>query len=150
LSSEIPEITFKIFLTIVLSSLIGIEREIRRKSADLRTYILVGVSSALLVLTSLYLFDIYKHETVIDPTRIIAGIITGIGFLCAGCIIRGGDENVIGITTAATLWIVSGIGIAVGAGLYTAAIIVTFVVFFVLIGVRSFERKIGEKFKNLS
>jgi len=74
----------------------------------------------------------------------IAGIVTGIGFLCAGTIIKAGD-SVRGLTTAATLWIVSGIGIAVGAGHYNAAIITTIVVYFVLTGVRAIEIKIREK-----
>jgi putative Mg2+ transporter-C (MgtC) family protein len=143
------DITFKIILVIILSSLIGVEREIRDKDAGLRTHILVGVGSALLVLTSLYLFDIYKDVTIIDPTRIVAGIIQGIGFLCAGTIIRAGS-NVIGLTTAATLWIVSGIGITVGSGYYLAAVIFTLVVFFVLIGVRTFERQIVKKYHNKS
>jgi putative Mg2+ transporter-C (MgtC) family protein len=143
------EIVFKIVLTCLLSSLIGVEREMRHKGgADLRTHILVGVSSALIVLTSLYLFDIYKNVTpAVDPTRMIAGIVTGIGFLCAGTIMRG-ESNVKGLTTAAALWTVSGIGIAVGAGHYNAAVIVTFITFFVLIFVRSFERHLGEKYKN--
>ena len=96
------------------------------------------------MLTSFYIFDIYKTQVAIDPTRIIAGIVTGIGFLCAGTIIRAGD-NVIGLTTAATLWIVSGIGMAVGAGLYDVSIFVTLVVFIVLVGMRSIERKIRDK-----
>ncbi len=140
--------TLKIVLTVILSGLIGIERETRNKVAGLRTHILVGVGSALVVLTSFYIFDIYKSVTIVDPTRMIAGIITGIGFLCAGTIIRGG-EQVSGLTTAATLWIVSCIGIAVGSGHYSAAIIVTIIVFFVLTVMRSFEYKLGERLKDI-
>jgi len=146
---DLQEIIFKVFLTILLSSFIGFEREIRHKVAGLRTHILVGVGSALIVLTSLYLFDIYKDITFIDPTRMITGIVTGIGFLCAGTIIRAGS-TIIGLTTAATLWIVSGVGIAVGAGYYTGAVIVSIAVFLVLICVRSIEKKLGEKFKDQS
>lgn len=143
------ELLFRILLVIILSALIGIERDIRHKGADLRTHILVGVGSALIVLTSIYLFDIYKDTpSVIDPTRMIAGIIQGIGFLCAGTIIRAGS-NVKGLTTAATLWIVSGVGITVGVGYYSAAIVVSIIVFLILIGVRSLEKKIEEKFKQI-
>lgn len=132
----------RILITVLLCGFIGWEREMSNKVAGLRTHILVGVGSALLVLTSYYIFDIYKMQVpTIDPTRIISGIVTGIGFLCAGTIIRAGD-NVIGLTTAATLWIVSGIGIAVGAGLYDVATFVTLVVVLVLIGMRSIERRI--------
>lgn len=137
-------LTKKILLTILLCSLIGGEREFRHKGAGLRTHILVGVGSTLIVLTSFHIFDIYKDVTRIDPTRMLTGIVTGIGFLCAGTIIRAGNQ-VSGLTTAATLWIVASLGIAVGAGLYEASIVVTIVVFFVLIGVRSIERKLKNK-----
>ena len=141
---ELVELLWKIVLTILLSSLIGGEREMRRKGAGLRTHILVGVGSALIALTSFHVFDMYKDITVVDPTRMLAGITTGVGFLCAGTIIRAGTQ-VSGLTTAATLWIVSGVGMAVGAGQYRAAIVFAIVVFFVLIGLRSIERKLSDK-----
>src|SRR6266850_1166420 len=123
MTNDYPQIILKILLTVLLCGIIGSEREIRNKGAGLRTHILVGVGSALISLTSFFIFDIYKEVTFVDPTRIIAGIVTGVGFLCAGTIIRGGQQ-IIGLTTAATLWIVSGIGMAVGAGHYPAAIVV--------------------------
>ncbi len=141
------EIFIKIILAIVLSGLIGLERELRQKGAGLRTHILVGVGSTLIVLTSLHLFDMYKDVTIVDPTRMITGIVTGIGFLCAGTIIRSGDQ-VKGLTTAATLWIVSGVGIAVGAGHYSAATVVSSIVCLVLIIVRSLEIKIAKKVRH--
>jgi len=136
---ELPTIILleKIFLSIFLCGAIGFERELRHKGAGLRTHILVGVSATLVALTSFYLSDIYK-ESNLDPTRLLHGVITGIGFLCAGTIIRGGNQ-VTGLTTAASLWTVACIGIAVGAGQYTASIIFTVVVTFVLIGVRRLE-----------
>jgi putative Mg2+ transporter-C (MgtC) family protein len=136
----------RVLITVLLCSFIGWERERRNKVAGLRTHILVGVGSTLIVLTSFYIFDIYKHQVVgIDPTRIISNIVTGIGFLCAGTIIRSGGDQVIGLTTAATLWIASGIGMAVGAGLYDISTFVTMVVFLVLVGIRSIEGKIHEQ-----
>ncbi|HLF18410.1 MAG TPA: MgtC/SapB family protein [Candidatus Omnitrophota bacterium] len=144
---DITTIIFKVFLSVILSAFIGIEREIRQKVADLRTHILVGVGSTLIVLTSLFVFEAYKEVTIVDPTRMITGITTGIGFLCAGTIIRAGN-HVSGLTSAATLWIVSGVGIAVGAGDYVSAITVSIVVFVVLIGMRSVERMLSEKFKD--
>lgn len=135
---ELLETTFKVVLSVALSGIIGYERGKRHKGAGLRTHILVGVGSTLIVLTSLHLFDTYKGDTIIDPTRMIAGLVTGIGFLCAGTIIQA-ESRVRGLTTAAALWIVSGVGIAVGAGHYSAAIIVSVVVFFVLTGTRKFE-----------
>ncbi|HPB68390.1 MAG TPA: MgtC/SapB family protein [Candidatus Omnitrophota bacterium] len=145
--SSLGELLFKLVLTILLCSLIGGEREARNKGAGLRTHILVGLGSGLFVLTSYHIFYTFKNETLVDPTRIITGIVTGIGFLCAGTIIRC-ESNVIGLTTAATLWIVSGIGMAVGAGLYSAAIVVTLAVFFVLVGVRSLEKRLKNRLTN--
>ena len=147
MTQHFEELIGKIFLTILLCSLIGGEREMRQKGAGLRTHILVGVGSALIVLTSFHVFENYKNVTLVDPTRMIAGVVQGIGFLCAGAIIRGGTQQVSGLTTAATLWIVSCIGMAVGAGQYDAAILFTVVVFIVLIGVRSLERKLKDKLK---
>jgi len=140
---EIMTITMKILLAVILSSFIGIEREFRQKGAGLRTHILVCVGSTLIVLTSLHLFDIYKDVTIVDPTRMVTGIVTGIGFLCAGSIIRAGNQ-VSGLTTAATLWIVSGVGIAVGSGDYAGAVIVSIIVFIVLTFVRSIEIRINK------
>ncbi len=140
---EFMETLFKIILSILLSGLIGAERELRRKAADMRTHILVGLGSTLIVLTSIYLFNIYKETAMVDPTRMIAGIVTGVGFLCAGTIIQA-ESRVKGLTSAAALWIVSGVGIAVGAGHYTAAVLVSVIVFFVLVSLRSIEYKIAK------
>ena len=82
--------------------------------------------------------------TVTDPTRIISNIVTGIGFLCAGTIIRGGN-HVSGLTTAATVWLVSGIGMAVGAGIYIESILFTAATLFVLISVRTVEKRLKNK-----
>lgn len=144
---ELFETTFKVILVVVLSSLIGYDRERRQKGAGLKTHILVGVGSTLIVLTSLHLFDTYKDTTIIDPTRMITGIVTGVGFLCAGTIIQA-QSRVRGLTTAAALWIVSGVGIAVGAGHYSAAIIVAIVVYLVLVKLRTFEYSIAKKYKH--
>lgn len=130
----------KILLILFLSGLIGFEREIRHKGAGLRTHILVGMSSTLVVLTSFYVSDIYSNTNV-DPSRLLHGIITGIGFLCAGTIIRAGN-SISGLTTAASLWTAACIGMAVGAGQYMTSTIFTLIVIFVLIGVRIIEQRI--------
>jgi len=140
------EIFSKISLVVILSGIIGAERYLRHKGAGLRTHILIGVGSTLLVLTSYYVSDIHRYINLGDPTRIIAAIVTGIGFLCAGTIIRSGD-NVTGLTTSASLWVVACIGIAVGAGYWTAALISTFIVFWILYGLRSVEKKLETLFK---
>jgi len=138
-------ICLKFILTALLSGIIGFERESRHKGAGLRTHILVGISACLVVLTSFYLSDIYKGTSV-DPSRLLHGIITGIGFLCAGTIIRAGDQ-IVGLTTAATVWTVACIGMAVGVGQYLTATLFTLIVFFVLIGARSVEKRIKAKTK---
>lgn len=144
---KVFELVIKVSLAIVLSGIIGAEREIRHKGAGLRTHVLVGVGSALIVVISMYMFDQYNSITTIDPTRMITGIIQGIGFLCAGTIIRGSNQ-ITGLTTAASLWMASCIGIAVGSGYYFAAIFTALTVFFVLTSTRILEKKIHKLFKD--
>jgi len=134
-------VVIRLVLSVFLGSLIGFEREIKQHGAGLRTHILVCLGSTLIMLTSLYVFDIYKDIVTLDPARIAAGIITGIGFLCAGTIIRYGG-TVRGLTTAASLWVTAAVGMAVGSGFYQAALITTFIVFIVLFFFSKFAKKI--------
>jgi putative Mg2+ transporter-C (MgtC) family protein len=119
------ELVARLILGFVLSGLVGIEREVSLKPAGLRTHILVGLGSTLLTIMSLHAFPGS------DPSRIAASIVVGIGFLGAGTIIKT-EEKVIGLTTAATLWMVAAIGVATGAGLYLLAIVSTLLAFIVL------------------
>ncbi|MDD2680253.1 MAG: MgtC/SapB family protein [Candidatus Omnitrophica bacterium] len=96
------QIISRLVVTAILSGFIGFERQVHKRTAGLRTHILVALGSCLIMLTSLYVFDIYKEITKLDPARIAAGVITGIGFLGAGTIIRE-REGVRGLTTAASL-----------------------------------------------
>ena len=125
------QMVLRLLLTLGLSGLVGFERQVHRRDAGLRTHILVALGSCLIMLTSLYVFDIYKDTVSLDPARIAAGVITGIGFLGAGTIIRE-PEGVRGLTTAASLWVVSGIGLAVGVGFNRVAIYTTVLVLAVL------------------
>ena len=102
----------RLALAVVLGGLVGLERQMHRRSAGLRTHILVCLGSCLIMLTSMHVFDIYNARVALDPARIAAGVITGIGFLGAGAIIRD-REGVKGLTTAASLWVVAGIGLYV-------------------------------------
>jgi len=117
-----------------LSSLIGAEREWRQKSAGLRTYTLVGTGTALLVIVSKYGFsDVLGAHVILDPSRVAAGIVAGIGFIGGGLIFVRGDA-VRGLTTATIVWISMAIGMACGAGLAILACVVTaghFVVVFI-------------------
>ncbi len=108
----------------VFGGIVGFEREHSHRPAGFRTHILVSVGSALVMLTSSFVFEEYKGLTNLDPARLGAQVISGIGFLGAGTILREGF-SVRGLTTAASLWAVSCIGLAVGIGYYEGAIIAT-------------------------
>jgi len=125
------EVLLRLALAAALGAAIGLERELREREAGLRTHLLVSLGSALFTITSAYGFHAFlaSGQSVVraDPTRIAAQIVTGIGFLGAGAIIRQG-LSVRGLTTAATLWVVAAIGLASGAGYYSAAVISTVLV----------------------
>jgi len=140
------QIIMRLILTVVLSGMIGLERQLHKRTAGLRTHILVSLGSCLIMLTSLYVFDIYKEIANPDPARIAAGVITGIGFLGAGTIIRE-KEGVRGLTTAASLWVVAGIGLAIGCGFKRAAIYTTVIAVIVLFFLRFAEDIIAKEDK---
>ncbi len=113
------EILIRLLLSTILGGLIGIEREYHNRPAGLRTHILVSLISTLIMIVGI---DIHEQTGGNDPTRLAAQVVSGIGFLGAGTIIRTGS-SIKGLTTAATLWANAGIGLAVGAGFYYASII---------------------------
>lgn len=126
---------YELLLAFVLSSLIGLEREIKLKSAGLRTHALVGLGAALMMLVSRFGFsDILLHEHVsLDPSRVAAQIVSGIGFIGGGLIFVRKDI-VHGLTTAATIWLTAGVGMACGGGLPLLALCATLGHFIVAIG----------------
>lgn len=121
-------------LAFVLSSLIGLEREIRQKAAGLRTHTLVGTGAALFLLVSKYGFNdvIVSGKVVLDPSRVAAGIVTGIGFIGGGLIFVRRNA-VQGLTTAAIVWVTAAVGMACGAGLWALALTVTALHFVVVL-----------------
>lgn len=121
------ETIIKLILAIILAGLIGFEREKIHRAAGLRTHILVCLASTLVTISSLTL-----TSPAVDPTRIAAAIITGIGFIGAGAILQS-KGKVIGITTAASLFFIAGIGIVIGFSQYFLAIISTSLAYLVLI-----------------
>ena len=125
--AELGVIFCKLFLSCILGGLIGYEREARHKSAGLRTNILVCLGSCLVMMISVDIQD----GTSADAARIAAQVVSGIGFLGAGAIMKEG-LSVTGLTTAACLWVVAGVGLAVGLGFYPGALLTTFFVFSVL------------------
>ncbi|CAN7290441.1 MgtC/SapB family protein [Paenibacillus sp. LjRoot153] len=122
-------ITIRLVLALLLGGLIGFEREVSSHAAGLRTHILVCVGSALVMLLSMYGFSAFVNEVNvrIDPSRLAAQVISGIGFLGAGTIMFNG-RSITGLTTAASLWVVAGIGLAIGAGFYYPAVLACFMV----------------------
>src|SRR5262245_1006451 len=141
---------FRLSLAVVLGGAIGFERELRDREAGLRTHMLVCLGSALFTIVSAYGFSEFlaSGDPVIraDPTRIAAQIVTGIGFLGAGAIIRQGI-SVRGLTTAATLWVAAAIGMAAGAGYYSGAVIATFVTLIALWPLRLVAYRLLERMR---
>lgn len=119
-------IVFRLVLSAILSGVVGFEREFHGRAAGFRTHILLCVGSTLIMLTSIHIFDVYSGRVPIDPARLAAGVVTGIGFMGAGTIMRY-KASVRGLTTATSLWVVAGIGLAVGSGLYFGAIATTLI-----------------------
>jgi putative Mg2+ transporter-C (MgtC) family protein len=136
------DVIWRIILSCVLGGLIGLERESLNKSAGFRTHILVCVGSALLMIVSQEIYFMYQGTSTIDPGRIAAQVVSGIGFLGAGTIM-GEGATVKGLTTAASLWVVAGVGLAAGAGLYFPALVTTGVVFLSLIYLGKVEKLIS-------
>lgn len=128
-----PEEMFKLLLAVLVGGLIGYEREFRDKSAGFRTIIFITLGSTLYTLLSMGI----GNET--NPTRIAANIVTGIGFLGAGAILREGNR-IAGLTTAATIWLAASLGMGIGGGRYTLVIVTTAVVLVILWVFPRFER----------
>jgi putative Mg2+ transporter-C (MgtC) family protein len=154
-SSALPTLNWdesllRLALAAVLGGLIGVERELREREAGLRTHLLVALGSALFTIVGAYGFHAFLDSgaSVVraDPTRIAAQIVTGIGFLGAGAIIRQG-LSVRGLTTAATLWVVAAVGLACGAGYYSAAVITTGLVLVALYPLRIMAYRILRRFR---
>ena len=147
--NNIATIVFRIFLAVVLAFAPGVERELTGKFAGLRTHILVCVGACVFTLLSIYGFKMHETVGVIgtnDPARIAAQVITGIGFIGAGTVMRNGG-NVFGITTAATLWVCAAIGMSCGCGEYIIAIITSVATLIVLVSIRRLEKNFLSKRK---
>lgn len=134
---DILEITLKLLLAVALGGLVGVERERSRKPAGFRTNILICLGATMMMIFSdLILAD--RSGSAGDLMRMAAAVVTGIGFIGAGTIIQA-QGMVIGLTTAATLWAVAGLGLLIGTGYYLIAVIFTAVIIITLISFRQFE-----------
>lgn len=131
----------KILVSTICGAIIGYDREVRNKVAGIRTNVLIAVGVTILTTIS---FWISKDNTNIDPTRIIGQIVTGIGFLGAGVIMKH-DDKIIGVTTAAFIWVVSAIGVMIGLGYYIVPILITVGLLIISKLFEILERRIKEK-----
>lgn len=146
---SITEMIARLALGAVLGSVIGLERERRAWTAGLRTHMMVCLGATLIMEVSMFGFYgvVQKGLIVLDPSRVAAQVVSGIGFLGAGTIVFLRNEVVKGLTTAAGLWAVAGIGLAVGSGLYIAAIAATVIAMLILLVFRRIEVKYFSKGK---
>ncbi|GAM11606.1 putative protein [Geobacter sp. OR-1] len=123
------DIAVKLVLASMLGGIIGLEREVHGRPAGFRTHLLVSLGSCLFVITSIFFYQKFGNFTGqgtlgVDPGRVAAQVVTGIGFLGAGAIIRE-KASIRGLTTAACLWVAAAVGVAVGVGMYATSILVT-------------------------
>lgn len=137
------QIVTRIAVAVLLGGAIGLEREIHGRPAGLRTHILVCIGAALIMLVSSYgMVGVYTDRVpAFDPGRIAAQVVSGIGFLGAGTIMKEG-ATIRGLTTAASLWVVAGIGLAVGSGFYLGAVLSAILVVITLGGLDKYEYKL--------
>jgi len=142
------QIVLRLILAAVLGSLVGLERERLDWAAGLRTHMLVCLGATLFMIVSTYGFmqvlGYPDSGIALDPSRVAAQVVSGIGFLGAGTIILRKDV-ILGLTTAASLWAVAAVGLAVGGGLYAAAIATTILILLILAGIKPLEKVL---FKN--
>lgn len=141
------DMLLRLLTAALLGSIIGWERERRHWAAGLRTHMMVGLGSALVMLVSTYGFNdvVGKPGVGFDPSRVAAQVVSGIGFLGAGTIFFMRNEVVKGLTTAAGLWTVAGIGLAAGGGLYIEAVSTTFIALIILAVFKPFENRFFKK-----
>ena len=131
---------FKLFLSLVLGGIVGIERKRKGQMAGVRTFALICMGSTLAMIVSAYIPIIYNLK-VGDPARVAAQVISGVGFLGAGAILQN-KGSIRGLTTAAGIWIVAALGLAIGVGLYWIAIITTAFILFTLIRLERYEHQV--------
>lgn len=127
------EVALRLLVALVLSGIVGWQREITQRPAGLRTHMLVCLGATLLTLVSVSIPGA-------DPMRLASGIVTGIGFIGAGTIIRSTPTEVRGLTTAASIWMIAGVGIATGVGFYSGAVLTTILAYIVLVLLKRVER----------
>ena len=139
LNSDLGEAVLKLTLALLCGGLLGLERGMKKRPAGFRTYMLVCLGSTLVVMTNMHMIELFQTG---DPGRMGAQVVSGIGFLGAGTIITTRHNRVTGLTTAAGLWAVASIGLALGIGYYAGAVIGTVLIFFALSVMQITENRI--------
>jgi len=142
-------ILLRLVLASILGAVIGMERERKNWSAGMRTHMMVCLGAALIIIVSSFGFsDVIGDHITIDPSRVAAQVVSGIGFLGAGIIIFQKPGFVRGLTTASGLWTVAGIGLATGSGMYIAAVSATVIAFVILLILQPIEQRFSRQFKH--
>lgn len=135
--------TFKLFLSLLLGSIVGLERKRKGQPAGIRTFALISMGATLAMIVSIYVPQEYLgHVANGDPGRIAAQVLSGIGFLGAGAIIQM-KGSVRGLTTAAGIWMIAAIGLAVGVGMYVISCIATLLILFILLQLERIEKRVS-------
>src|SRR5579864_1091337 len=144
------EFALRMVVATLLAGIVGLERERGERAAGLRTHALVGLGSCLVMLVSAFGFEDWHYSPgALDPSRIAAQVVSGIGFLGAGVIIFQRDGGVVrGLTTAASVWVVAAIGLAVGGGMYVTAVVSTAIALLILAGLKPLERSVARRRRN--
>lgn len=142
----ILSVCLRIFVSVVLGGIIGLERGIKHRAAGLRTYMLVSLGACIVMITNQYVFQVYHTG---DLVRMGAQVISGIGFLGAGTIIVTSHNQIKGLTTAAGLWASACDGLAIGIGLYEVAIPAAVMIFIILYGLQKLDLRLQKKAKVL-
>jgi putative Mg2+ transporter-C (MgtC) family protein len=142
------EIILRLVLASILGGVIGLEREVHGREAGVRTTLLVSLGSALFMIISESFFFKYEGQVAggvfhVDPARIAAQVVTGVGFLGAGVIIRM-KESIRGVTTAASIWVVCAVGLAIGSGYYLLGVVTSAIAILSLTGLKKFEKKLSK------
>ncbi|MBN1819314.1 MAG: MgtC/SapB family protein, partial [Prolixibacteraceae bacterium] len=131
----------RLFISFIVGTVIGIEREAHNQPAGLRTHILICIGATLIMMLSIFIPQVFTDFQNGDPGRIAAQVVSGIGFLGAGAILKFGAD-VKGLTTAASIWTIAAVGLAIGAGMYMISVIAVVIILFALTVMDIFEKKI--------
>ncbi len=135
-----PSAVFKLFISLILGGIVGMERKRKGQVAGIRTFALISMGATLAMLVSIYIPQAYLGMKNGDPGRIAAQVVTGVGFLGAGAIIQT-RGSIRGLTTAAGIWMVAAIGMSIGVGMYLVSVVATFFILFILVSMEHYEHR---------